>query len=254
MPDPRQNNKNIETSTSTSKQIHNKESSDNKDQFLETNGDEPPAHDNDNLANEPNKNVLATPNNDNMKSISPAGSSKATSRASLDGARPIGLPTVTPENAKRGGNQHSQVLPIPYVKLPEGVVPVPSKDLDRVKKTEQEDKNAIDNEINEALPNRYRNNIIENERANEERAEKSERDIKFKLKLDEAENAAHEVFDAPLVSKEKLRFDAHHINMLGDGPIKEGHIQKIDDGQEGLEYDKEGQNEAPADDPEEDGT
>lgn len=249
-PDPIQNMKHTDTSTSSVKQ-GNKEVLVNKEKQLETNGDEPPAHDNV-VANEVNENVLAIPSNDNSKNISPSG---AVSKASLDGARPLGVPTVTPEHSKQNFQANANVLPLPYAKLPEGVVPVPNKELDGVKKTELDDKNAIDNQVDEALPNRYRNNIIENERANEEKAEKSERDMKLQIKLDEAENAAHEVFDTPLLPNDKAKYDAHHINMLGIGNnrAKESHIQKIDDGQEGLEYDKEGQNEAPVDDPEEDG-
>lgn len=248
-PDPIQNLKSSDTSTSSLKQVKK------EDKQLETNGDQPPAHENV-VANEANENVLATPSNDNSKNVSPSGMvSKAISKASLERARPLGVPTATPEHSKQNFQQNAYVFPMPYAKLPDGVVPVPNKELDSVKKTELDDKNTIDNQVDEALPNRYRSNIIENERANEEKAEKSERDMKLQQKLDEAENAAHEVFDAPVPANDKAKFDAHHINMMGVGNnhAKESHIQKIDDGQEGLEYDKEGQNEAPVDDPEEDG-
>lgn len=252
-PDVIQNIKAFESSTSSLKQVK-KEVSDDKQ--LETNGDEPPAHDSVAVPNDGNENVLALPSNENAKNVSPSGVvSKAISRASLDGARPLGAPTETAKQRKQGVDQSSNVLPMPYAYLPPGVVPVPNKELDSAKKTELDDKNTIDNQVDEALPNRYRSNIIENERANEEKAKISERDMKLQIKLDEAENAAHEVFDAPLLLHVQPKDDTHHINMLGVGnnQAKEGHIQKIDDGQEGLEYDKEGQNEALVDDPEGDG-
>lgn len=163
-----------------------------------------PPKDNANIQNDNSENVLAMPNGDSFKKVSPSGASlKASSKASLDGARPIEIPTEGPQSSKKDS------------KLPEGVVPVPNNEMNVIKKPETEQKNAYD-DINDALPNRYRNNIVQNEKVNEEKAERLERDMKLNVKLEEGdkENGANEIFDAP--ANEKNKFDAHHIDDLGD--------------------------------------
>lgn len=123
----------------------------------------------------------------------PSSSSKSTTKSSavsqgnLNNARPLLLPTMTPSNTNNTSkfersadfNLNSiNVLPMPnnlapHKKLPPGVVPVPVQELQKhddsqPKNDKNDDKNnGIAEEINLALPNRYRNNIIESELANE---------------------------------------------------------------------------------------
>lgn len=60
--------------------------------------DQPPADENvgqEGVVNVQNENVLPEPNSDNFKKVSPPGSSvKASSKASLEGARPLKMPTT----------------------------------------------------------------------------------------------------------------------------------------------------------------
>lgn len=135
-------------------------------------------------------------------------------------------------------------------KIPEGVVPVPNKE--QSKKSDLDEK-IVGDDVKNALPNRYQNNIIENERANEERAEQSDRDLKLKtdIKADEAEkdNGANEVFDLPAIVNEKSKNDARHIDVMGLGPL-----QKLYDGQDPGDYDKEARDvQQEENEPEEDG-
>ncbi|XP_018569335.1 putative leucine-rich repeat-containing protein DDB_G0290503 [Anoplophora glabripennis] len=153
------------------------------------------------------KSVLAVPNSNDF--VSPV--SKSTTRSglkpsqgSLNAARPLLRPTVTPETLIK--NNYNQALP-------EGVVPDPDK---------KEDNGQ--NEQPEIVNNRYQN---VKESANEVAVEKTgKEDI-------DKENGAHEVFDAPLGQNgleglafgdndhvknvEKQHFEKNHIDALGVG-------------------------------------
>lgn len=120
----------------------------------------------DNILNNIGGNVLSQPNK-NSKSTT-----KTNSGGNLAGAQPLFVPTVTPETKKEKDNeQDSNVITslIKKIRLPEGVVPIREDNLDikeKVKPDKNEDKNIPD-EINLALPNRYRNNILDTEIQNE---------------------------------------------------------------------------------------
>lgn len=159
----------------------------------------PPVH------QEPDNNgVLPVPNGgDSQNSPSSKLSTKSNSKVSLDGASPLKKsPTVTPESIRE--NVHIMPIPLPYKKLPDGVV--------QVKKGEG---NNIE-EIGDSFPNRYRNKIMENERVKEEEARRSEQ-AAAAVRIDEAEkdNGAHEELDFPIPAEERIREDPHHINNLG---------------------------------------
>lgn len=148
-----------------------------------------------------------------MKPNMPSSSTKSSMKGSkLGGVLPLKEPSMTPETLKKVSakdavqSQNVDVLPMPFKKIPEGVVPVPSENLfapptnkkdddgnvddnkDDMKKVE-DDKNDIPDEINAALPGRYRNNIIDNDND----LVKSDQ----KLFNEEKENGAQEVFDFP---------------------------------------------------------
>lgn len=143
----------------------------------------------------PNQNFIKTPTK------STTSSSLKVSQGSLNGARPLLIPTVTPKSAK---------------KLPDGVVPVPEKR--EVEKKTEEEKNELPEEN---FNNRYRNKISDIG---------AKEDVK---KVDEAdkENGAHEVFDQhvggaydnfgfgelndPIKNAEKQSFNKQHIDRLG---------------------------------------
>ncbi|RZC34952.1 Golgi integral membrane protein 4, partial [Asbolus verrucosus] len=173
---------------------------------------------------DPQQQVIQSPPNQNFIKIptkSTTSSSLKVSQGSLNGARPLLMPTVTPKSA-------NSVPPSPYVKkLPEGVVPPPEKrDVD--KKAEDE-KNELPEET---INNRYRNKISDN--AFKEEAKKVDEVDK--------ENVAHEVFDQPHIgaydnvgfgdvidpikNAEKQNYDKQHIDNLGIGD-KEGN--KVDE-------------------------
>lgn len=142
--------------------------------------------------------VLPMPNNGDL--ASPKLPTKSSSQASLDRALPLRKsPTVTPESVK----ENFKMIPLPYKKFPEGVVEV---------------KNENDNleEIGDSFPNRYRNELIENERANEEEAKKSEQ-AAARIEEAEKDNGAHEELDFPIQGNdEKVKLNNHHnINDLG---------------------------------------
>ncbi|XP_072383667.1 uncharacterized protein [Diabrotica undecimpunctata] len=138
--------------------------------------------------------VLAQPYANDNKAISSSTSSNNVlkpSQASLDGARPILVPTLTPVSVRKDN------------KVPEGVVAIPEK-------KEEEVVNA-----------RYQN---ARESANE-RVPQAEKAAKDEI---EKENVAHEVFDAPLFHDglqfdnndnfkqvDKPNFDKKHIDALG---------------------------------------
>lgn len=129
-------------------------------------------------------------------------STKSSSKAILEGALPLRKsPTVTPETAIK---VNANALPLPYKRQPSGVVDV---------KKGNENNNL--EEIGKSLPNRYLSNIIENERANEEKAKRSE-EVAAKMEEVEQDNGAHEELDFP-PNEEKIKLDVHHINDMGIG-------------------------------------
>lgn len=106
----------------------------------------------------------------------------------------------------------NNVLPIPNIvphkKIPAGVVPVPQQELqkqDDQSPVKTEDKMIISEDINMALPNRYRNNIIESELANEIMKEtkveskqaniQNEPELNMGIEINPQDNAANEVID-----------------------------------------------------------
>jgi hypothetical protein len=153
--------------------------------------------------------MILGPPNQNLKTPtkSTTSSSLQASQGSLNGARPLLIPTVTPKSANKNRP------PLPYLKkLPEGVVPVPEK-RDVEKKTEEEKNELPDETIN----NRYRNKI--NDIALKEDAKRADEADK--------ENGAHEVFDQhiydnfafgeanePIKNAEKQNFNKQHIDQL----------------------------------------
>lgn len=137
-------------------------------------------------------NVLAMPNM-NVKPIRPSSStakSSTVSRASMDGAIPLKEPNVSPQSLKVSSEKHTDDK-MNVLAVPEGVAPVPKEDLKPSK--EGDDKNDIAEDVNVALPGRYRNNIIE--------VEQNHKEPKGEQQLlndgDDKENGAHEVFDLP---------------------------------------------------------
>lgn len=159
--------------------------------------DQPPA----NVRNEPNEGVLPMPNGGDLKNTpSSKGPTRSSSKMSLDGALPLRkVPTVTPESAKENQN----MLPLPYKRLPDGVVDVK--------------KNENLEEIGNSFPNRYRNEVLDSERANEEKAKRSEQ-AEAKIEEIEKDNGAHEELDFGVAGdeKNKMNLDVHHnINELG---------------------------------------
>ncbi|XP_044267177.1 putative leucine-rich repeat-containing protein DDB_G0290503 [Tribolium madens] len=153
---------------------------------------------------EPQKQVIQSPPNQNFiktPTKSTTSSSLRVSQGSLNGARPLLIPTVTPKNVK---------------KVPEGVVPIPEK-REVEKKTEEEEKNELPEET---VNNRYRNKI--SDIAMKEDAKKADEADK--------ENGAHEVFDQHvggaydnfgfgelnehIKNAEKQSFNKQHIDRL----------------------------------------
>lgn len=145
------------------------------------------------------QNVLPIPNSEDFMNLKPEfkSSTKTNSRVSkpsLDVA-PLRVPTVTPETKPKSSSQKSNrkldgdaVLPLPYKrKLPEGVVPIPPKTYE----TRDEEKNDIAEDVNAALPGRYRNNIIANEIDNDAKT-------KFNNDIGDKENGAQEIIDFQL--------------------------------------------------------
>lgn len=81
---------------------------------------------------ENNQNVLPIPSNQSaFKTSTPSSSIKLSSKASLETASPLKIPTVTPESMKEklSGDRLNFPLQAPLVqkKVPEGVVPVQSQ-------------------------------------------------------------------------------------------------------------------------------
>lgn len=209
-------------------------------------------------------NVLAMPlpnNNGNVKGSSSTPSSvKPSSQGSLNGARPIALPTMTPKNQKKEnedvlakpnanavqGNIHITILrfylfccnfnfeissgdlPVPE-KLPEGVV------------------NAEENEIsNNIVDDRYKNKIEQSKAKKQEETdgENMANEDLDQQNLDEGLN-----FGDAIKHAEKQNFNKQHIDNLG--AFKQSKNQQVAIG--GGEY-KEGQlEENPGNDEGEDG-
>lgn len=187
------------------------------------------------------ENVIAMPNNEPPRSGDAKSSStrstvaaKALSKPSLDIAQPLHVPTVSPadvDHQKRG--------------IPEGVAPIPDKP---AQKTETDDKDVRE-DVNNAFPNRYRANLIANEVANENQ------DARQNLKFDDGdkENNAVEVFDAIGNDKKPVDNDLFALNGGGNhlkanneldsgAKANDGKVPKVYDAQDGVDYDKEVQN------------
>lgn len=168
------------------------------------------------------QNVLPVPNSGDAMNVklefkSSTKTNSRVSKSSLDVA-PLRVPTVTPETKPKSSSQKTNqkleddVLPLPYKrKLPEGVVPIPPKTYE----TQDEEKNEIAEDVNAALPGRYRNNIIANEIDDEKN--------KFNNEIGDKENGAHEVMDFQL-NKDKNK---QHIDALAAGAAAdEGDFEK----------------------------
>lgn len=121
-------------------------------------------------------NVLRKPVNLFNQKVTPKTSSVINNLV----AQPIIGPTPTPETKSKEGlkdiSNKENILQSPIENndrnLPKGVVPIPKMIADNQgnKNENNEDKN-IPEEINQALPNRYRSNIIENNIVNEKAKE-----------------------------------------------------------------------------------
>ncbi|XP_028128142.1 interaptin isoform X2 [Diabrotica virgifera virgifera] len=137
--------------------------------------------------------VLAQPYANDNKVVSSSTSSNNVlkpSQASLDGARPILVPTLTPVSVRKDN------------KVPEGVVAIPEKKEDEVVNARYQNARESANEL-----------VPQAEKAAKDEIEK--------------ENVAHEVFDAPLFHDglqfdndnfkqvDKPNFDKRHIDTLG---------------------------------------
>lgn len=188
-----------------------------------------------------NENVLAMPNNDPPRSGDAKSSStrstvaaKALSKPSLDIPQPLHVPTVSSADVdqKRG--------------IPEGVAPIPNKP---AQKTETDDKDVRE-DVNNAFPNRYRANLIANEVANEKQ---DARQNLLKFDDGDKENNAVEVFDAIGNDKKGINNDLFALNGGGNhlkanneldsgAKANDAKVPKVYDAQDGVDYDKEVQN------------
>lgn len=214
-----------------------------------------------------NANVLPKPSGNELKL-----KSNSTTSSNNINAQPIDLPTVPNSEKKEENAQNTGEAPA-GLKLPKGVVPPPNAPVnDKEMKNEKVDDKNIPDEINMALPNRYRNNIIENELQKEIIKEtKPEVKSETKPKQEPAEvpdhdNAAMEVIDQPKldnsldnnqdrndiavdendqkdpVLKLMERRKKQHIDTLGLGRANEGVMHAPPGGNYEAEgdYDKEG--------------
>ncbi|KAF2904880.1 hypothetical protein ILUMI_01297 [Ignelater luminosus] len=167
-------------------------------------------------------------------------------------------------------------LPVGVVPVPKTPLEAGDESKNTVRKSEVEEKD-IREDVNNAFPNRYRANLILNELANEDKAIEADKQEQINevnkdgksnlLKSDvgDKENNALEVFDPPLNDKEKglegdpFGLDEAHgdkLNIkqtqqklfkqqmnglaLNGGKLNDGH--KVYDGQDGVDYDKDVQN------------
>lgn len=184
-------------------------------------------------------------------------SSDVLPKASLD-VQPINVPNITSSSLKINPSPSSQIanldkkLPLPYSqrKLPEGVPPVldaRSGD-DKVHKMDGEEKDVRD-DVNNALPNRYRSNIILNEMAKESKLIEAEK-LEKKVDAVDKENNALEVFDSPVNNIDGFGLDEAHADAKRPQksgkqiPVEgvkshNGQPHKAYDGQDNAEYDKE---------------
>lgn len=167
-------------------------------------------------------------------------------------------------------------LPVGVVPVPKTPLEVGDESKNTAHKPEGDEKD-IREDVNNAFPNRYRTNLILNELANEDKAIEADKQEQINeankdgksnlLKSDvgDKENNALEVFDPPLNDKEKgldgdpFGLDEGHgdkLNIkqtqqklfkqqmnglaLNGGKLNDGH--KVYDGQDGVDYDKDVQN------------
>lgn len=176
--------------------------------------------------NTPNKGDNSEHHNDQVVLQKPSSSARSSTKSSLvsqgnlGNARPLLLPTMTPASKNNGpklekltDNVNNNVLPMPNIimhkKIPPGVVPVPMQELQKNDEAQSpqksDDKNGIPEDINLALPNRYRSNIIEAELQNEINKEtkpdpkllniQNEPEINMGADMNQQDNAAMEVID-----------------------------------------------------------
>lgn len=150
-----------------------------------------------------NDNVLPKPGSNNSKL-----NASSTVSSSLNNAQPIVLPTVG--EAKIDDDvQNNLQIPQSGIRLPKGVVPPPKASIINDKEQNKNEKvENIPEEINLALPNRYRNNIIEDE-MHKEMIKETKPDVKPKLQdppemLNQDHNAAMEVIDQPKIHDNSL--------------------------------------------------
>ncbi|KAJ8944506.1 hypothetical protein NQ318_011764 [Aromia moschata] len=154
------------------------------------------------------KSVLVVPNSiDAMNSVSKPSTKSGLkpSQPSLNGARPLLLPTMTPETINK--NDMLGINNVDKQKLPDGVVAIP-----------KEENNHNEPEI---VNNRYQ---IAKESVNEHVDKKA-----VKEDMDK-ENGAHEVFDAPLGQNnlDELAFgDNDHIKQAEKPKLEKNHIDNL---------------------------
>lgn len=137
----------------------------------------------------------------------PVASSKASTKTSslgiLSGAQPIVIPTATPETKNNNidnmnNNENILMAPVKNKKVPKGVVPFPNREENKI-----QEKNIPD-EVNLALPNRYRNNIIETEIQNEIKDTQIKTISQRLPEENQDKNNAQEVIDQPKINNNDL--------------------------------------------------
>ncbi|KAF5286345.1 hypothetical protein FQR65_LT12639 [Abscondita terminalis] len=218
-----------------------------------------------------NDNVLPIPKEPALQqSKSSTTSSNVVSKPSLE-AQPLHSPSISGSLVKNNSLSNGQiidagpVLPLPYNprKLPQGVPPIlDTNQEDKAHKADADDKEIRD-DVNNALPNRYRSNIILNELAKENKIIEGDK-LEKKLDAADKENNALEVFDSPnniggfgiddgRVEVKRSQKDHKQIHVEG---VKSNDAlgRKVYDGQENAEYDKEVPNDMQLEEEAEDGT
>ncbi|XP_045470027.1 uncharacterized protein DDB_G0284459-like [Harmonia axyridis] len=154
------------------------------------------------------QNVLALPfpNNEGNKkgSSSTTSSVKPSSQGSLNGARPLVVPTMTPKNKKNTDD----VLAKPNANVvPQGVLPVPEQLPDGVVPAEE---NEIPNDI---VDDRYKHKMDESKAKKQEESEKDNiANEELDQNLDDGLG-----FGDPIKQAEKQNFNKEHIDNLGAG-------------------------------------
>ncbi|GLV38661.1 hypothetical protein CBL_05660 [Carabus blaptoides fortunei] len=170
----------------------------------------------------------------------------AVSKGNLGNAAPLSQPTLIPSNVREENmidENANNVLAIPNIvshkKIPPGVVPVPKRELQ--KQDDQlpgklEDKILISDDINNALPNRYRINIIESGLANEIIKEakveskqvanmQNEPENNMGGEANQQDNAANEVIDQP---KNLAQDDPLHLMANEAGDTNDVRMQELE--------------------------